>query len=119
VFIHVEGTDESAHQGDVASKIKAISDVDARLLGPLLEGIKRLGEHRVMVISDHPTPCAIKTHSPEPVPFAVWPAPPRRPKSGAPATKVARKPGTSSRRVHDHGAIPGRRGLASGAAAWS
>ena len=84
VFIHVEGTDESAHQGDVASKIKAITDVDARLLGPLLEGLPRLGEHRVMVISDHPTPCAIKTHSPEPVPFAVWPAPPGRPRSGAP-----------------------------------
>jgi 2,3-bisphosphoglycerate-independent phosphoglycerate mutase len=84
VFIHVEGTDESAHQGDVASKVKAITDVDARLLGPLLKGITRLGEHRVMVISDHPTPCAIKTHSPEPVPFAIWPAPPGRPKSGAP-----------------------------------
>ena len=84
VFIHVEGIDESAHQGDARAKIQAITDVDARLLGPLLEGIARLGEHRVMVISDHPTPCAIKTHSPEPVPFAVWPAPPRRPRSGAP-----------------------------------
>lgn len=84
VLIHVEGTDESAHQGDVASKIKAITDLDARLLGPLLAGLPRLGEHRVMVISDHPTPCAIKTHSSEPVPFAVWPAPSGRPASGAP-----------------------------------
>ncbi|OGP85076.1 MAG: cofactor-independent phosphoglycerate mutase [Deltaproteobacteria bacterium RBG_13_65_10] len=84
VFVHVEGTDESAHQGNVEAKVKAITDVDGRLLGPILEGLRKLGAHRVMVISDHPTPCAIKTHSPEPVPFAVWPAPPGTPPSEAP-----------------------------------
>jgi 2,3-bisphosphoglycerate-independent phosphoglycerate mutase len=89
VFIHVEGTDESAHQGDVEAKVKAITDVDARLLGPLLDELPGLGKHRVMVISDHPTPCAIKTHSPEPVPFAVWPAPADTPPSGSPAYSEA------------------------------
>ncbi|MDP3938263.1 MAG: cofactor-independent phosphoglycerate mutase [Deltaproteobacteria bacterium] len=83
VFIHIEATDESAHQGDFKSKVQAIEDIDSRVLRPLLDGLPGVGDHRLLVISDHPTPCAIKTHTPEPVPFAVWPAPPGRPPSGA------------------------------------
>lgn len=84
VFIHIEATDESAHQGNVDAKIQAIKDIDSRVLGPLIEGLPALGDFRLMVISDHFTPCAIKTHSPEPVPFAVWPAPPHSSATGAP-----------------------------------
>ena len=64
-------------------KIQAIKDIDSRVLGPLIEGLPGLGDFRLMVISDHATPCALKTHSPEPVPFAVWPAPPRSAATGA------------------------------------
>jgi 2,3-bisphosphoglycerate-independent phosphoglycerate mutase len=67
----------------VEAKIQAISDIDTRVLGPLLEGLPRLGGYRILVISDHPTPCAIKTHSSEPVPFAVWPLPAGARASGA------------------------------------
>jgi 2,3-bisphosphoglycerate-independent phosphoglycerate mutase len=85
VFVHVEATDEAAHQGDPEAKVQAISDIDRRVLGTFLDRARELGEHRILVISDHPTPCALKTHSPEPVPFAVWPAPGGGGASGAPA----------------------------------
>jgi 2,3-bisphosphoglycerate-independent phosphoglycerate mutase len=84
VFVHIEATDESAHQGNPEAKVQAISDIDRRVLAPFLEQAPGLGAHRILVISDHPTPCALKTHSSEPVPFAVWPAPPGTVPSGAP-----------------------------------
>ncbi len=85
VFVHVEATDEAAHQGDPEVKVQAISDIDRRVLGTFLERGRELGEYRILVISDHPTPCALKTHSPDPVPFAVWPAPAGGRGSGASA----------------------------------
>jgi len=30
-----------------------------------------MGAYRAMVISDHPTPVSVKTHTREPVPFAI------------------------------------------------
>jgi len=41
------------------------------IMGPMLEGLKRLGEYRLLLMPDHPTPCKIKTHSNEAVPFAM------------------------------------------------
>ncbi|MBI5177919.1 MAG: cofactor-independent phosphoglycerate mutase [Nitrospinae bacterium] len=73
VYIHVESPDESSHAGSLENKIKAIEDFDAKVVGPLLAEIGRLGG-RAVVLSDHPCPLAIRTHSRGPVPFAMWPA---------------------------------------------
>lgn len=72
VFIHVEAPDEAGHKGDLKLKIQAIEDFDRRVVEPLLEGLKRLGDHRVLVMCDHLTPLAVKTHTPEPVPFVLY-----------------------------------------------
>jgi len=71
VFVHVEAPDEMGHEGNAPGKVKAIEDFDGKVVGPVLEGIARYGEHRVLVLSDHPTPVAKKTHTAEPSPFAV------------------------------------------------
>jgi 2,3-bisphosphoglycerate-independent phosphoglycerate mutase len=71
VFIHVEAPDEMGHEGNLEGKIKAIEDFDRDVVGTVLEGIKKFGEYRVAVLSDHPTPIRIKTHSSDPSPFAV------------------------------------------------
>ena len=71
-FIHVEAPDEAGHKGELQLKIQAIEDFDARVVGPLLEGLKKLGEHRVLLMCDHLTPIAVKTHTPEPVPFVLF-----------------------------------------------
>ncbi|MDH4226373.1 MAG: cofactor-independent phosphoglycerate mutase [Deltaproteobacteria bacterium] len=71
VCVHVEAPDEAGHQGSLKDKITAIEDFDKRIVGPVLEGIKKFGEYRVMVLCDHPTPVEIKTHTREAVPYAA------------------------------------------------
>ncbi|MDH4183518.1 MAG: cofactor-independent phosphoglycerate mutase [Nitrospinota bacterium] len=75
VYLHVESPDEAGHAGSLEYKIQAITDFDRKVVGPVLEGIKRFGDYRVMALSDHPTPLAIKTHCADPVPFAIYPRP--------------------------------------------
>jgi 2,3-bisphosphoglycerate-independent phosphoglycerate mutase len=70
VFIHVEAPDEAGHQGSVELKLKAIEDLDRRLLGRMLE--KMRGPYRILFMPDHPTPVRIKTHTADPVPFVLW-----------------------------------------------
>ena len=73
VYLHVEAPDEAAHNGSLKNKIKAIEDFDNRVVGRILEGIKKFKEYRILVVSDHPSPISIKTHSSERVPFAIYP----------------------------------------------
>lgn len=68
VFVHVEAPDEAGHSRDYKLKVKAIEDLDRRLIGKLLDGLKE--ECTIAVLPDHPTPIKIGTHSREPVPFA-------------------------------------------------
>ncbi len=72
VYLHVEAPDEMGHDGDLDKKIEAIRRFDARVVGPVLDGLEKSGhEWRVMVLPDHPTPISIRTHTAEPVPFAM------------------------------------------------
>lgn len=72
VYLHVEAPDESSHSGILEYKIKAIEDFDSQIVGPILDGIKRFGEYRILCVSDHPTPLRIRTHSSDPVPFVIY-----------------------------------------------
>ena len=73
VLVHVEPTDEAGHMGDVQKKIQAIQDTDEKVVGTLLEGLKKRGEpFAVLIVCDHPTSTILKTHIAEPVPFALY-----------------------------------------------
>ena len=73
VFVHVEAPDECGHQGDEQQKTEALEQIDAQIIGPLCESaLARRGELRVLVCPDHATPCALKAHATEPVPFLAW-----------------------------------------------
>lgn len=72
VYVHVEAPDEASHMGDTGAKIKAIEQIDSELLGPLLKGLERAGDFRLLVLPDHSTPLEIKTHTDEAVPFALF-----------------------------------------------
>ncbi len=71
VFLHVEATDEMGHEGNVEGKVKAIEDFDQKVVGTVLDGLPSLGEYRVAVLSDHPTPIVLKTHISDPSPLAL------------------------------------------------
>jgi len=72
VYLHVEAPDEMGHDGSLEKKIEAIRRFDARIVGPILEGLEKSGhEWHVLVLPDHPTPVTMRTHTSEPVPFAM------------------------------------------------
>ena len=72
VFIHIEAPDECGHRGEAENKIKAIEYIDSRVLKPLLEGLKEMGDFNIMVLPDHPTPLAIRTHTSDLVPYLIY-----------------------------------------------
>ena len=73
VLVHVEAPDEAGHDGDVKKKVEAIERVDAHVTGPVLAWLERSGEpFRILVLPDHATPIAVKTHTNVPVPFAMF-----------------------------------------------
>jgi 2,3-bisphosphoglycerate-independent phosphoglycerate mutase len=71
-MIHIESTDETGHVGDAKLKIQAIEDFDERVVGRVLDGIKKFGDYKILVMSDHPTPIDLRTHVNEPVPYAIY-----------------------------------------------
>jgi 2,3-bisphosphoglycerate-independent phosphoglycerate mutase len=72
VFIHVEATDEAGHNGDIREKILAIENFDSQIIGPILKVFKDDKNVRIMLLPDHATPIVIRTHSDEPIPFAIY-----------------------------------------------
>jgi len=73
VLVQLPDADEAGHQGDVAAKVAAIERLDAAVVGPLLDGLRqRGGAWRLAVVPDHPTPCALRTHTADPVPFVLY-----------------------------------------------
>ncbi|NDW12197.1 cofactor-independent phosphoglycerate mutase [Bacteroides sp. 214] len=73
VYLHVEASDEAGHEGDVNLKIRTVEDLDSKVVGPIYEAVKNWNEPvSIAVLPDHPTPCELRTHTAEPVPFLIW-----------------------------------------------
>ena len=71
VCVHVEATDEASHEGRYAEKIAALEAIDAHIVAPVLSKLQSLGDYRLLVLPDHPTPCSTKKHSYGMVPLAM------------------------------------------------
>jgi len=72
VFVHVEAPDEAGHNANPQAKIEALEQIDRHIVAPVLAKLKSMGhDWRIMVLPDHPTPCTIRTHTYDPVPFAI------------------------------------------------
>jgi len=73
VFVHVEAPDEAGHEGSTEKKLKAVEDFDSRIVAPILKHAETSDEpFTILVLPDHPTPVSIKTHTKDPIPFAVY-----------------------------------------------
>ena len=73
VYLHVEASDEAGHEGDIDLKIRTIEDLDKRAIGIIFEELQKWDEPvAIAVLPDHPTPCAIRTHTNIPVPFLIY-----------------------------------------------
>lgn len=71
VYVHVEAADEASHIGDIDTKIKAIEDFDRKVAGLILDGLAAFDDYKVLLMPDHRTPIPLRTHTSDPVPFAV------------------------------------------------
>ena len=73
VFLHIEASDEAGHEGDVDLKVKTIEYLDRRVVKTVLETIADWDEPvTVALLPDHPTPCALRTHTRDAVPFVIY-----------------------------------------------
>jgi 2,3-bisphosphoglycerate-independent phosphoglycerate mutase len=73
VFLHIEAPDEAGHEGDVALKIRTLEDIDQLVVKPVLGYLE---EHpnaiSIAFLPDHPTPCEVRTHTRDHVPFMIY-----------------------------------------------
>jgi 2,3-bisphosphoglycerate-independent phosphoglycerate mutase len=93
VLIHLKGADASAHRGDASEKVAAIERLDEQLVGPLLARLRAMGgDWRVLAMPDHATPCGLRRHTDDPVPFVVY------------VTRDEDKPRAQNRQYHERDA---------------
>ncbi|HTP42562.1 MAG TPA: phosphoglycerate mutase, partial [Nitrospiria bacterium] len=63
---------EASHMGDLAAKVTAIERFDADVVGTIREGLPSFGEHKILILPDHPNPVKMKTHTSGPVPYLFY-----------------------------------------------
>jgi 2,3-bisphosphoglycerate-independent phosphoglycerate mutase len=72
VYVHVEAPDEAGHNGSIKDKIQAIEDFDSQVVAPVLKGVKKFGDYKVLLMPDHHTPISVRTHTSDPVPYVIY-----------------------------------------------
>lgn len=71
VFVHVEAPDEAGHQGDPEAKVWSLEQIDEHIVAQLVDGLRE-HDYRMLVLPDHATPVAIRTHRAGAVPFMLY-----------------------------------------------
>ena len=73
LYVHLEGADEAGHRHEIDNKIKSIEMIDSKIVAPIVEYLKNSGEdYNMLIMPDHPTPLALKTHTSDPVPYILY-----------------------------------------------
>lgn len=73
VYIHIEAPDECGHRQERENKIKAIEYIDESIIGPIKKAMDAAGQaYKMLVLPDHATPLALRTHTDDPVPFVIY-----------------------------------------------
>ncbi len=73
LYVHLEAPDEAGHRHEIENKVRAIELIDEKIVAPILNALEEDSEEfAVLVMPDHPTPLAIKTHTSDPVPYIIY-----------------------------------------------
>ncbi len=72
VYLHVEAPDECGHRAELNNKIRAIEQIDLLVLTPILNALARYDDYKIMILPDHATPLALRTHVSDPVPYLIY-----------------------------------------------
>ena len=71
--MHLEAPDEAGHRHEIENKVKAIELIDEKIVAPILKALEDDGEEfAILLMPDHPTPLAIRTHTSDPVPYIIY-----------------------------------------------
>lgn len=71
VCVHVEAPDEASHEGRPDAKIEALQQIDQHIVAPVTAALQSHGDHRILVLPDHPTYCSTKKHTHGMVPLVM------------------------------------------------
>ena len=72
VYLHIEASDEAGHAGDAELKTRTIEYLDDRVVRHIVEQTSGWNEPvTIALLPDHPTPCSVRTHTADPVPFII------------------------------------------------
>lgn len=72
VYIHVEAPDECGHRHEIENKKRSLELIDGKILGPVLCELEKYDDYKVLIMPDHATPLALRTHTNDPVPFLMY-----------------------------------------------
>lgn len=72
VYIHVEAPDECGHRHEIQNKVKSLELIDELILAPVLDALDKYDDYKVLIMPDHATPLALKTHTNDPIPFLMY-----------------------------------------------
>ena len=73
VYLHIEASDEAGHEGNAELKTKTIEYLDSRVVKYIIEETTKINEPvTIALLPDHPTPCVVKTHTHDAVPFIIY-----------------------------------------------
>jgi 2,3-bisphosphoglycerate-independent phosphoglycerate mutase len=68
VYLHIKGPDEFGHDGDAIGKKECLERIDKEFFSRI-KGLKV----KIAITSDHATPCSLRAHSSDAVPFLISP----------------------------------------------
>lgn len=72
VYIHVEAPDECGHRYEIKNKALSLEYIDKRVLEIVLKGLEKYEDYKILIMPDHATPLALKTHTNDPIPFLIY-----------------------------------------------
>ncbi|GMQ60157.1 cofactor-independent phosphoglycerate mutase [Vallitalea sediminicola] len=73
VYVHMEAPDECGHRGEIDNKVKSIELIDGEVVKYIKEELDKFEEdYKIMILPDHPTPLAIRTHTNKAVPYLIY-----------------------------------------------
>lgn len=73
VYLHIEASDEAGHEGNVDLKLKTVEYLENRIVKPIYDEVSKWNEPvAIGILPDHPTPCRLKTHIAQPIPFLIY-----------------------------------------------
>jgi len=72
VYLHMEAPDECGHRHEIDNKVKSIEIIDRDVVGPIVGALKGTDDFKLLILPDHPTPLALRTHTHDAVPYLIY-----------------------------------------------